>query len=553
MEEISGSLKNIRRILRLLPVKYRKRGIWVAASVCLRALLNFIGLTALIPLITSAIEPEKGSSLPLCLAVFAFIVFKNMVNVWLGGVHIHYINQLYCHFSEKLYKSYFRKGLLFVKQTPSDSLSNRINGVCYRFSQSIVSQLFTVSGEALLLFFIWTGLFIYSYQTALWLSATLFPALWIYLFVIRKKLRLYGQAENEIHWKQWRLVTETFKGYAEVTLSHAFPLFFKRFKAGLEEITRYREHSDRIHRLPESMMEIYIIGGWIVAALLSKGGNDLKLTLGIIAVATVRMLPSVRNLLNGWVLLKNNAYTIDIVGDALLSEEQEGEPALSLPFSFCRQIEIRDLTFAFTDAGAGEQAVIRHFNLILHKGERIGIRGASGAGKSTLFNLLLGFYTPQQGEICIDGVRLDCQNRSEWHRIVGYVPQDVFILDGTLAENIALGEESINEERLKQALRQSNLDEFVRSLPEGIHTPIGENGCRLSGGQRQRIGIARALYKQAEVLFFDEATSSLDSQTEQEITGAINRLSAGSRQLTILIIAHRETSLAGCDRVVDLS
>ncbi|GHT09970.1 hypothetical protein FACS189426_09460 [Bacteroidia bacterium] len=255
-------------------------------------------------------------------------------------------------------------------------------------------------------------MFIYSYQTALWLSATLFPVLWIYLFVIRKKLRLYGQAENEIHWKQWRLVTETFKGYAEVTLSHAFPLFFKRFKVGLEEITHYRRHSDKIQRLP-----------------------------------------SVRNLLNGWVLLKNNAYTID----------------------------------------------------------------------------------------------------SEWHRIVGYVPQDVFILDGTLAENIALGEESINEERLKQALRQSNLDEFVRSLPEGIHTPIGENGCRLSGGQRQRIGIARALYKQAEVLFFDEATSSLDSQTEQEITGAINRLSAGNRQLTILIIAHRETSLAGCDRIVYLS
>ncbi|GAB6010198.1 ABC transporter ATP-binding protein [Dysgonomonas reticulitermitis] len=553
MEEISGSLKDIRRIFHLLPVKYRKRGILVAASVCLRALLNFIGLTALIPLITSAIEPEAGSLLLLCLAIFAFIVLKNMVNVWLGGVHIRYINQLYCHFSEKLYKSYFRKGLLFVKQTPSDSLSNRINGVCYRFSQYIVSQLFTISGEALLLFFIWIGLFIYSYQAALWMSATLLPGLWIYFFVIRKKLRLYGQAENEIHWKQWRLVTETFKGYAEVTLNHAFPLFFKRFKAGLKEIAHYREHSDKIQRLPESMMEIYIIGGWIVAALLSKGGNELKLTLGIIAVATVRMLPAIRNLLNGWTLLRNNAYTIDIIGDVLPGEEWEDETSPSLPISFRHQIEIRDVTFTFPDAEAGEQAVIRHFNLILHKGERIGIRGASGIGKSTLFNLLLGFYTPQQGDIRIDDVQLDSQNRSGWHRIVGYVPQDVFILDGTLAENIALGEESINEERLKQALRQSNLDEFVCSLPEGIHTPIGENGCRLSGGQRQRIGIARALYKQAEVLFFDEATSSLDSRTEQEITDAINNLSVTHRQITILIIAHRETSLAGCDRIVDLS
>jgi ABC-type multidrug transport system fused ATPase/permease subunit len=554
MQEISrNSLKDIRRILYLLPVKYRKRGLLVAASVCLRALLNFIGLTAFIPLIMSAIEPEEGSPLPLCLAVFAFIVLKNVANVWLGGIQIRYVNQLYCYFSEKLYKSYFHKGLLFVKQTPSNSLSNRINGVCYRFSQHIVSPLFTISGEVLLLLFIWIGLFIYSYQAALWVSATLIPAIWIYFFAIRKKLRLYGQAENEIHWKQWHLVTETFKGYAEVTLNHAFPLFFKRFKAGLKEITHYREHSDKIQRLPESMMEIYIIGGLIVAALLSEGGNEMKLTLGIIAVAAVRMLPAIRNLLNGCTLLKNNAYTIDIIGDALSGKEQEDESALSPALSFRHQIEIRDITFAFPDAEAGEPAVIRHFNLILHKGERIGIRGKSAVGKSTLFNLLLSFYTPQQGEIRIDGVRLDSQNRSGWHRITGYVPQDVFILDGTLAENIALGEESVDEERLKQVLQQSSLEEFVHSLPEGIHTPVGENGCRLSGGQRQRIGIARALYKQAELLFFDEATSSLDPQTEQEITDAINKLSVSRSQLTVLIIAHRETSLAGCDRIVDLS
>jgi ABC-type multidrug transport system fused ATPase/permease subunit len=164
---------------------------------------------------------------------------------------------------------------------------------------------------------------------------------------------------------------------------------------------------------------------------------------------------------------------------------------------------------------------------------------------------MLGFFPPTSREIQIDGKKLTPSNRHQWHRLVGYVPQEIFIIQGSLAENIALGQ-TIDEEKIRNVLKQVQLDEWAATLPEGMNTSLGEYGSRLSGGQKQRIGIARALYKDAEVLFFDEATSALDNHTEQEINAALQELSNTHKELTMIIIAHRESSLTFCDRIIDL-
>ena len=182
----------------------------------------------------------------------------------------------------------------------------------------------------------------------------------------------------------------------------------------------------------------------------------------------------------------------------------------------------------------------------------MGIRGASGSGKSTLFNLLLGFLKPTEGEIRIDGQLLTPDNRMGWHQRVGYVPQEIFVMDGTLLENIALGQSVPDRQKAQKVLEQVQLGEWLAELPEGLNTLLGESGSRMSGGQKQRLGIARALYKEADVLFFDEATSALDNRTEQEINRALQQLSASYQELTMIIIAHRESSLALCDRIFDL-
>ena len=202
----------------------------------------------------------------------------------------------------------------------------------------------------------------------------------------------------------------------------------------------------------------------------------------------------------------------------------------------------------------GEKIVLHDVTASVEKEDRIGIVGQNGAGKTTLFNLLLGLYTPTAGEITIDGTPLTPANRRAWQNRIGYVSQNLFLCDGTFAENVALGTPAaeIDRTRALEALEAARLGDFIASLPQGIDTPIGEAGNKLSGGQRQRIGIARALYKQANILFFDEATSALDSGTEEGINRSIAELSQHNRDLTIVVIAHRESSLEYCDRIITL-
>jgi ABC-type multidrug transport system fused ATPase/permease subunit len=217
---------------------------------------------------------------------------------------------------------------------------------------------------------------------------------------------------------------------------------------------------------------------------------------------------------------------------------------------FDKEIALENISFTYE----GGKQVLDNFSLTIRKGEKIGIRGYSGAGKTTLFNIICGFFSPDSGTIRVDGVELTPEKRREWQNNLACVSQDVFIPDATIAENIAFGMErgEIDEERLRKAISTASLDEFVGSLPDGVDTITGESGSRVSGGQRQRIGIARALYKEASVLLFDEATSSLDNKTEEEIVHAIERLSAERSDLTMLIISHRDRTLTFCDRVIEV-
>jgi ABC-type multidrug transport system fused ATPase/permease subunit len=219
--------------------------------------------------------------------------------------------------------------------------------------------------------------------------------------------------------------------------------------------------------------------------------------------------------------------------------------------NFRSTIELRNISYTFSDAA---EPTIENLSLTIKQGERIGIQGSSGIGKTTLFNLMLGLYSPTAGAIYVDGVKLDNSNLRKWQNSIGYVSQSVFITEGTIAENIAFGEQAdnIDYSRISKVIEQSDLKEFIASLDKGVNTRIGEQGSRLSGGQRQRIGIARALYKGCDILLFDEATSSLDNTSEQNINRAIERLSAENNALTIVVIAHRNSSLEYCDRIITL-
>lgn len=568
---------NIIDIIRLLPLRYRKKGIGVTLSAILQAILNFMGLTALVPLLVIILNPAKAEQssilnklsgwiqiqntdslvIIICILTFCFILFKNILSIKLGTLQVRYVNALYMYFSEELYKNFLQRGLSFIKTTNTQDLTHKINIVCYTFSQNVLLRYFLLIGDGALLVFILSGLFVYSWKLALLTLACFAPVATSYLFLVRRRLVKYGKAENEARRRQMLITSETFRGYAEIKINNASPMQISRFKKNVFQIARYRELSDRIMRIPGTVIETCMAGIMIVMVLIGRNDDEMKVAFGIFAVAALRLLPAVRNLITGWVSIKNNSYAADIIRDGINPGkkhvpdfEQNDKP---VQISFRDKIEINNITFGFSDSGKENSPAIENFSATIHKGERVLINGASGAGKSTLFNLLLGLYMPQKGDIRIDGKLLDKTTCEAWHTLVGYVPQDVFLLEGTLAENIALGEAEINTERVIGALKQASLYTFADSLPEGIFTQVGENGCRLSGGQKQRVGIARALYKEAQVLFFDEATSSLDIYTEKEITNAIEELSRKNTNLTIILISHKEISPGFYNKVITLT
>ncbi len=216
-----------------------------------------------------------------------------------------------------------------------------------------------------------------------------------------------------------------------------------------------------------------------------------------------------------------------------------------LPFT--NSICFKDVSFTFPD---DKQPTLKNISFTVKKGERVGFIGPTGCGKTTLLNVLLQFYDGTSGSIVIDDTELTTNYVRSWWDKIGYVRQDVYMFDGTLRSNIALGDQKVDDEKLWRLLKICKMDEFVNSLPKGLDTPVGEMGSRLSGGQKQRLAIARALYRNVEILIFDEATSALDNKTEQEITDTINDLS--SSDVTMFIVAHRYTTLRDCDRIYEM-
>lgn len=539
----------LKEIYHLLLPSERRMGMRVIMAVFFSALLNFAGLAALIPVLLFLIEEkeEKGEALLFCLLAVGFILFKNVLVMGLSRFQNYFLLSLYKRLSFSLFSSYYHRGILFISRLGSTRLGYEVNYVCYAFSMSLLSPLLNMTADVLLILLVTAVLLVYAPMTVLMLYLAFFPFMLMYIFGIKRRIRYYGKKELLARREQTRIVTEAYKGYAELEVNHAFPSLQHSFLKGLDTISFCRLKLETVYHLPLCLSELSVVIGLTLLAL--SGTGNVKALVGIFAVGAFRLLPALRESLSAWTQIQNSVFCLRIIKAGMedLFSTFEEKPTAGL--SFEKEIAISNLSYTYPE----EKRVLKEFDCTIRKGEYIGIRGSSGIGKSTLFNLLLGFLKPDGGEIRIDGVLLSAENRKLWHRRIGYVPQGVFILDGTLAENVALGCCDISKEKVKRILRQVRLDEWVDELPLGIDTLLGESGARLSGGQKQRVGIARALYKEADILLLDEATSALDTATECEINEMICGLRNDYRGLTVLSIAHRESSLAFCNRIITLN
>jgi ABC-type multidrug transport system fused ATPase/permease subunit len=326
---------------------------------------------------------------------------------------------------------------------------------------------------------------------------------------------------------------------------------FASYTNGYVEANRFRQI---VTETPRLILEVTAILGLLgVAAVLTVIGKSpvtITVTLALLSLALVRTIPSVNRITSALATLRYGHYALEAISKDL-RELEVGDATAAMPA--VRPLVLRDAirldSVSYTYPGA-ERASLSDISICIQRGTSVAIIGPTGAGKTTLVDLLLGLLTPTAGRILIDNSELSLAV-SSWQRSIGYVPQDIYLTDDTIRRNIALGirEADIDVSAVERAVAAAQLDTFIASLPSGLETVVGERGVRLSGGQRQRIGIARALYHDPSVLIFDEATSSLDSETEELVIEAVDAL-RGNR--TIIVIAHRLSTIRNCDHAFAL-
>ena len=536
----------LQRIYRILQPDERRRGWKVVCTVFLAALLDFVGLAVLLPVLYYLLEGGENRQVAFFfgLVALAVVFTKSLLITFFARYQSRYLLSFYKRLSFSLYEAYYRRGLLFIRGQGSSRLSYEVNGMCLAFSQRLVAPLLRMIGDGLLVILVTVALLVYDGMTVMVLYLSFLPFMVVYFLVVRNRVRKYGELELDARRKQSRVVLDTFRGYTELEVNGAFPTLQHSFLEGMDTIADNRLKQETVLRLPLFLSELSVVVGLVVLVLWGTG--DVRMLVGIFAVASFRLLPALRSLLSAWTQIQNASCSLDVIEEGLKGYAEPDVLESHQELAFEKEIRVEGLDYAYPD---GEQ-VFSRFSCTIRKGEYVGFQGYSGAGKSTLFNLLLGLLKPDAGSVLVDGKPLDASVQTAWLRHIGYVPQEVFIFQGTLAENIALGCKDVDRERVKELLHQVSLAQWTETLPEGMDTRLGEAGSRLSGGQKQRIGIARALYKHAEVLMLDEATSALDNATEREINETLANLKRDCPGLTVLSIAHRDTSLAYCDRVV---
>lgn len=349
-----------------------------------------------------------------------------------------------------------------------------------------------------------------------------------------------------------KAVQEGLGGIRDVLIDGSQEVYCRAYQASDLALRRAQGENQFVASSPRFILEGF---GMVVIAILAyflakntTGFKDVVPVLGVIALGTQRLLPLLQQIYNSWASVKGSQETLKYSLELLNQPMPELPGADSSLVEFNRDIELKEISFRYS---AEAPWVMEQLNFKIKKGERVGLIGKTGSGKSTFIDVVMALLSPTSGILKVDDTKIDEKNSRQWQRRIAHVPQSIYLADSTIAENIAFGVpfKNIDFQRVERAASLAQIAEIIESWPERYMTMVGERGSRLSGGQRQRLGIARALYKNADVIIFDEATSALDVDTEKLLMNAIDNLGSN---LTIVMIAHRLTTLKNCSRIIEI-
>ena len=376
---------------------------------------------------------------------------------------------------------------------------------------------------------------------------------WCVIIYTRKTLQGNSQCIAEQSTQMVKSLQEGLGGVRDVLIDGTQEFYCKLYRNADISLRKASATNAFIGGSPRFVMEA--VGMALIASLAytislrETGIAPVIPVIGALALGAQRLLPALQQAYKAYSQIKGSYSSfIDVLNLLEQPLPEYADQPQPKPIYFVKEIKLNNLNFRYTEDSPW---ILKNVNLSLKKGSRIGFIGVTGSGKSTLIDIVMGLLPPTEGVLIIDNQTINSRNRRAWQAHIAHVPQNIYLSDSTIEENIAFGiaKELIDHQRVKKAAQQAQIAELIEQWKDGYQTFVGERGIRLSGGQRQRIGIARALYKQANVLIFDEATSALDNETEQAVMDAIEDL---GEEITILIIAHRLTTLKGCDKIIKL-
>ncbi len=462
------------------------------------------------------------------------------------------------YFSTRLLKTYLQQNYEFFIQRNSATLAKNILSEVDQLIWTMILPALTLMSYGVVLLSMVGILLLYDPLMAI---ATAFVLGLFYASIymlVRKKLTQIGQEFTQANKERYQTCQEALAGIKDVMINNAEHGYIKQFEESSRVFARHIATRETLGQVPLNVIETVGYGCLIgLAMLLVVSGKEVSHilpVLGLYGFAAYRMLPAAQNMYRAISQIKFSEQVLSVLKPEFALEKDELkhiEKDSTQYLKFENSIRLENISFAYPNRM--ESPILNNFSLEIKKNASLGIVGKSGSGKSTLMDIMLGLLFPQQGKVYIDDIELTADNITQWRDLVGYVPQNIYLADKSIAENIAFGVAKIDIDlkRVEFVARQAQIDDFIQSqLPLGYHTLVGERGVMLSGGQRQRIGIARALYKNPQVLFMDEATSALDTETEQAVNEAIQNLNG---KMTMVIIAHRESAIIGCSKTLSLN
>jgi len=559
-------LSSLKKIWQILAPHERRQSISIFFLMLFGMILETLGIGLVIPALALMTQGNAKTAIPVLAPLLESLGGISNQQIVIGGMLIlvgayaiktaflaflawrqmKFVFGVQTHLSERLFDGYLSRPYCFHLQRNSAQLVRNITQEVTLFSQNgflsamlLLTEVLVVVGISILLFCI-------EPMGALIVVTSLGLVAWGVNAVLKKWILGWGKRRQHHEGLRLQYLLEGLAGVKDVKMLGCEAEFLRQFQVHSAGWSRVGERQATLIALPRLVLELFAVAGiaMLVMVMLTQGRSPESLlpTLGVFAAAAFRIMPSFSRIMTAIQGIQYALPTVDIISSELAQIGMPDPEASGGPLLFNREITMEGGGFQYEGASSPSLADV---NLSIARGASVGFIGGSGAGKSTLVDILIGLLNPSPGCVRLDGVDIRSNLRG-WQDKIGYVSQSIFLKDDTLRRNVAFGvpEEKIDAGAVERAVASARLDEFVASLPEGLETKVGERGVRLSGGQRQRIGIARALYHNPEVLVLDEATSSLDVNTEADVMEAVNALHG---EKTIIIIAHRMSTVERCD------